>query len=139
LGAVIAGEECAETFLYGDHGSTFGGNPGSCAAALAVLNIINSEFLNNSLKTAKYLRVKLENLKGKYSIIKCVRGLGLMIGMDLKICGKDIVSYCMDKGLIINCTNDTVLRLLPPLIITKKNVDFAVKILEGALKWQLTK
>jgi acetylornithine/N-succinyldiaminopimelate aminotransferase len=139
LGAAIAGEKCAETFLYGDHGSTFGGNPVSCAAALAVLNIINSEFLNNSLKTAKYLRIKLENLKDKYSIIKCVRGLGLMIGIDLKISGKDIVNYCMDKGLIINCTNDTVLRLLPPLIITKKDVDFAVKNLEEALKCQLRK
>ncbi|BAG14046.1 aspartate aminotransferase family protein [Candidatus Endomicrobiellum trichonymphae] len=139
LGASIAGEKCAGTFLCGDHGSTFGGNPVSCAAALAVLNIINSEFLNNSLKIAEYLRIKLENLKDKYSVIKCVRGLGLMIGMDLKINGKDIVNYCMDKGLIINCTNDTVLRLLPPLIITKKDVDFAVKILEGALKWQLTK
>jgi acetylornithine/N-succinyldiaminopimelate aminotransferase len=139
LGAVIAGEKCAETFLYGDHGSTFGGNPVSCAAALAVLNIINSEFLNNSLKTAEYLRLKLENLKDKYSIIKCVRGLGLMIGMDLTISGKNIVNYCMDKGLIVNYTNDTVLRLLPPLIITKKDVDFAIKILEAALKCQLTR
>ncbi len=62
-----------------------------------------------------------------------------MIGIDLKISGKDIVNYCMDKGLIINCTNDTVLRLPPPLIITKKDVGFAVKIVEEALKWQLTK
>ncbi|MDR3257021.1 MAG: aspartate aminotransferase family protein [Endomicrobium sp.] len=138
LGAAIAGKKCAETFVYGDHGSTFGGNPVSCAAALAVLNIMNSKFLNHSLQTAKYLRAKLENLKKKYSIVKDVRGLGLMIGIKLTVNGKDIVGYCMDKGLIINCTQDTVLRLLPPLVIVKKDVDFAIKILEEALKWQLT-
>jgi predicted acetylornithine/succinylornithine family transaminase len=139
LGATIAGEKCAEAFSYGDHGSTFGGNPVSCAAALAVLKIINSKFLNNSSKTAEYLHVKLENLKEKYSIIKCIRGLGLMIGIELEVSGKDIVNYCMDRGLIINCIQETVLRLLPPLTITRKDVDFAVKILEEALKWQLTK
>lgn len=139
LGATIAGEKCAEAFSYGEHGSTFGGNPVSCAAALAVLKIINSKFLRTSSKTAEYLRVKLEDLKEKYSVIECIRGLGLMIGICLKVSGKDIVSYCMDRGLIINCTQETVLRLLPPLTITKKDVDFAVKILEEALKWKLTK
>ena len=133
LGATVAGKKCAEAFVYGDHGSTFGGNPVSCAAALAVLKIINPRFLNNSAKTAKYLREKLVGLKKKYSVIKEVRGLGLILGVDLAINGKDVVDYCLDKGLIINCTHDTVLRLLPPLIITKKNIDYAVKILGEAL------
>ncbi|MDR1784305.1 MAG: aspartate aminotransferase family protein [Endomicrobium sp.] len=133
LGAVVASKKCAEIFVYGDHGSTFGGNPVSCAAALEVLNILNSRFLNDSLEVAKYLFLKLEDLKEKYSIIKDIRGFGLMLGVDLTINGSNIVDYCLDKGLIINCIHDTVLRLLPPLIITKSDVDFATRILDEAL------
>jgi acetylornithine/N-succinyldiaminopimelate aminotransferase len=132
LGATVAGKKCAEAFVYGDHGSTFGGNPVSCAAALAVLKILNAKFLNNSVKTAKYLREKLESLKKKYSIIKEVRGIGLILGMELAVNGQKIVDYCLDKGLIINCTHDTVLRLLPSLIITKKDIDNAIEILNEA-------
>jgi acetylornithine/N-succinyldiaminopimelate aminotransferase len=137
LGAAVASKKCANAFTYGDHGSTFGGNPISCAAALAVSKIMNKKFLNNSLKVAQYLSKKLEYLKNKYSIIKEIRGVGLILGIDLTVSGKDIVNYCLEKGLIINCTHDTVLRLLPPLIIAKKDVDCAMKILEEALKWQM--
>ncbi|MDR1260015.1 MAG: aspartate aminotransferase family protein [Endomicrobium sp.] len=136
LGATIANKKCAYAFEYGDHGSTFGGNPVSCAASLEVLKIVNSEFLNNSLKVAKYLYVRLEELKEKFSIIKCIRGIGLMVGVDLMINGRDIVTCCMNNGLIINCTSDTVLRLLPPLIIKESDVDFAIKILEESLEYQ---
>ncbi|MDR0399070.1 MAG: aspartate aminotransferase family protein [Endomicrobium sp.] len=136
LGAVVAGKKCADAFTYGDHGSTFGGNPVSCAAALAVSKMMTTKFLYNSSKISDYLRKKLEILKNKYSIIKEVRGVGLILGIDLTINGKDIVNYCLEKRLIINCTHDTVLRLLPPLIITKKDVDCAMEILEEALKWQ---
>jgi acetylornithine/N-succinyldiaminopimelate aminotransferase len=136
LGAVVAGKKCADAFTYGDHGSTFGGNPVSCAAGLAVSKMMTAKFLYNSSKISDYLRKKLEVLKNKYSIIKEVRGVGLILGIDLTINGKDIVNYCLEKRLIINCTHDTVLRMLPPLIITKKDVDCAMKILEEALKWQ---
>jgi predicted acetylornithine/succinylornithine family transaminase len=134
LGATIAGKKCAEAFTYGDHGSTFGGNPVSCAAALAVLKIMNGSFLKNVAELSKYLNLKLEALKKKYPVIKEIRGIGLMCGIDLCVAGKDIVSYCLDKGLIINCTHDTVLRLLPPLTITKKDIDSAVKIIEQAIQ-----
>jgi acetylornithine/N-succinyldiaminopimelate aminotransferase len=136
LGAAVACKKCADAFTYDDHGSTFGGNPVSCAAALAVSKMMTAKFLYNSSKISDYLRKKLEVLKNKYSIIKEVRGVGLILGIDLTINGKDIVNYCLEKGLIINCTHDTVLRLLPPLIITKKDVDCSIKILEEALKWQ---
>jgi predicted acetylornithine/succinylornithine family transaminase len=136
LGAVIADEKCADVFTYGDHGSTFGGNPVSCAAALAVSKTITTKFLYNLSKISDYLCKKLEVLKNKYSIIKEVRGVGLILGVDLTINGKDIVNYCLEKRLIINCTHDTVLRLLPSLIITKKDIDCAIKILEEALRWQ---
>jgi predicted acetylornithine/succinylornithine family transaminase len=137
LGAVVAAKKCAETFVYGDHGSTFGGSPVSCAAALEVLNIISPKFLNDSLKVAEYLFLKLEDFKKKYSIVKGVRGLGLMLGIDLAINGSSIVNYCLDNGLLINCVHDTVLRLLPPLIITKEDVDFAVKVLSKSLNYSL--
>ncbi|MDR3113012.1 MAG: aspartate aminotransferase family protein [Endomicrobium sp.] len=139
LGAAIACGKAAEIFTYGDHGSTFGGNPVSCAAALAVIKIMTPQFLNKSLQKAKYLRGKLENLKKKYDIIKEIRGLGLMLGVDLSVSGKDIAEQCLKKGLIINCTHETVLRLLPPLIIAEKDVDEAIKILGGALKCQILK
>ncbi len=132
LGATVANKKCGEAFVYGDHGSTFGGNPVSCAAALAVVKTMTPVFLKNSLKTANYLHEKLNGLKKKYKVIKEVRGIGFMIGAELTVNGKDIVSFCMDKGLIINCTQDTVLRILPPFIITKKDIDFAVKILDEA-------
>jgi acetylornithine/N-succinyldiaminopimelate aminotransferase len=137
LGAAVAAKKCAETFVYGDHGSTLGGNPVSCAAALEVLNILSPEFLNDSLEVSKYLFLKLEDLKKKYSIIRDVRGFGLMLGIDLVINGSGIVDYCLNNGLIINCIHDTVLRLLPPLIITKKDVDFAIKVLDKALDCSL--
>ncbi|MDR2066496.1 MAG: aspartate aminotransferase family protein [Endomicrobium sp.] len=136
LGATIASKKCADAFVYGDHGSTFGGNPVSCVAATSVLKIMTSKFLNNSLKISKYLFSRLETLKTKHSIIKEIRGMGLMIGVDLTVNGKDIVSYCLTKGLIINCTHDTVLRLLPALIITKRDVDTAIKIIDEALTKQ---
>jgi predicted acetylornithine/succinylornithine family transaminase len=136
LGAVVADKKCADVFTYGDHGSTFGGNPVSCTAALTVSKMMTAKFLYNSSKISDYLRKKLEILKSKYSIIKEVRGVGLILGIDLTINGRDVVNYCLKKRLIINCTHDTVLRLLPPLIITKKDVDYAVKILDEALKWQ---
>jgi acetylornithine/N-succinyldiaminopimelate aminotransferase len=139
LGAAVASKKCAETFIYGDHGTTFGGNPVSCAAALEVLNIVNSKFLSNSLKVAEYLFLKLMDLKNKHSVVKDVRGVGLMLGVELAVKGINITNYCLSRGLILNCIHDTILRLLPPLIITKEDVDFAVKVLDEALSLQSVK
>ncbi|MDR0915237.1 MAG: aspartate aminotransferase family protein [Endomicrobium sp.] len=137
LGATIATSKCAEAFIYGDHGSTFGGNPVSCAAGLAVLNIINNELLNNVCIVSQYLNQKLHNLKKEYSIIKDIRGIGLMIGIELSIDdGQDIMKYCLGNGLLVTCTHNNVIRLLPPLIITQADVDFAITIMEAAFKWK---
>ncbi|MDR1940879.1 MAG: aspartate aminotransferase family protein [Endomicrobium sp.] len=130
LGALIAGDKCKDAFTYGDHGSTFGGNPVACAAANAVLKQMSPAFLSKASQTAKYFHNKLKELQKKYKVINEVRGIGLICGLDLKINGKDIAAKCLDKGLIINCTHDTVLRFLPPLIITEKDVDAAVKIID---------
>ena len=133
FGATIAKESVACAFQYGDHGSTFGGNPVSSSAALAVIKLIDAKMLAYVRNTGEYFKTKLEALKSKYSFIKEVRGIGLMLGLELDFDGKDIVKSCQDKGLIINCTHGNVLRFLPPLIIAKKDIDTAISILDKVL------
>ncbi len=139
LGAVVADKKVAEVFNYGDHGSTFGGNPVSCAAAVATLKLITPKLLKDVTDKSKYFVKKLNELKKKFSCIKEVRSLGLLVGVELDFAGKDIVEFCIEKGLLINCTQGNVLRFLPPFVITKKDIDKAIKILEDALKWQTLK
>ncbi|MBR3655018.1 MAG: aspartate aminotransferase family protein [Elusimicrobia bacterium] len=139
LGAVVADKKVAEVFNYGDHGSTFGGNPVSCAAAAATLKLITPKLLKDVTDKSKYFVKKLNELKKKFSCIKEVRSLGLLVGVELDFAGKDIVEFCIAKGLLINCTQGNVLRFLPPFVITKKDIDKAIKILEDAIKWQTLK
>ena len=139
LGAVVADKKVSEVFNYGDHGSTFGGNPVSCAAAAATLKLITPKLLKDISDKAKYFVKGLNELKKKYSCIKQIRSLGLLIGVELDFAGKDIVEFCIEKGLLINCTQGKVLRFLPPFVITKKDIDKAIKILEDAIKWQTLK
>ncbi|OGS45766.1 MAG: acetylornithine aminotransferase [Elusimicrobia bacterium RIFOXYD2_FULL_34_15] len=135
LAATIAKSNVAEVLGYGTHGSTFGGNPVCCAVAVEVLKIVNNKnFLKNVENTGKYFIEKLKELQKSYSIIKEVRGQGLIIGIELNTDGKEIVKKCLQKGLIINCTQDKVLRFLPPLIISKKDVDEVISVLKDALK-----
>ena len=139
LGAIVANKKVATVFNYGDHGSTFGGNPVSCAAAVATLKQMTPKLLKDVSEKARYFVKKLNELKKKYSCIKEVRNLGLLVGVELDFAGKDIVEFCISKGLLINCTQGNILRFLPPFIITKKDIDKAVKILGDALKWQTLK
>ena len=139
LGAVVADKKVAEVFNYGDHGSTFGGNPVSCAAAVATLKLITPKLLKDITDKSKYFVKKLNELKKKFSCIREVRSLGLLVGVELDFAGKDIVEFCIAKGLLINCTQGNVLRFLPPFVITKKDIDKAIKILEDAIKWQTLK
>jgi acetylornithine/N-succinyldiaminopimelate aminotransferase len=134
LGATVINEKYAGVFGYGDHGSTFGGNLVSCAAAKEVLKQMTPAILKNVGVTGQYLKQKLAALKDKYSFIKEVRGTGLMLGIELAFEGKEIVELCQQKGLIINCTQGNVIRFLPPLVITKKDVDIAVKTLSSVLE-----
>lgn len=135
VAATIAKDKTAGTFGFGDHGSTFGGNPVCCAAAVEVLKIVSDEkLLNNVGEVGNYFLSELIKLQKKYGIIKNVRGLGLMAGAELKTEGKEIVGKCLQKGLLINCTRDNVLRFLPPLNINKKDVNTAVSVLADVLK-----
>lgn len=135
IGAMVAKKDIADFFTPGSHASTFGGNPFVCSVALAVLETIEREgVLENCEKAGKYL---LENLNGfaeEFPFIKEVRGKGLLIGMELTVEGKDFVSSCLEKGLLINCTMNNVLRFLPPLIIKEKEIDEAMEIFEKVLK-----
>src|SRR4030042_761904 len=101
------------------HASTFGGGPVICKAALGGLRAIQKEKLLTKAKEAgEYLFLKLKELKNKYPVIKEVRGMGLMVGIELSIEGKVIVEKCIERGLLINCTHERVLRLMPALNIT---------------------
>lgn len=134
IGALVAKRKYADTLTPGTHASTFGGSPIICAAALAVFDAIEKEgLLQNTRSMGKYLMAKLNWLKAKHNSIKEVRGINLMAGLGLFINGKAIVDEARSKGLLINCTHDTVLRIMPPLTVTKKEIDEAIGVLDEAL------
>lgn len=131
LGAVLATETVSSAFGPGSHGSTFGGNPVCCSAGLAVLEAVLAEgFLQYVTETGDYLKGKLSQLAEKYAFIKEARGLGLMLALDLEMAGGDVVEACREKGLLVNCAAKTVLRFLPPLNVTRQEIDEAVSILD---------
>lgn len=135
IGAIIAKKDIADSLTPGMHASTFGGGPVICRAALAVLKAVQEEkILSNVNKMSAYLFEKLSALKDKYPMIKDLRGIGLMVGIELDREGKAIVQQCMDAGLLINCTHGCVLRLMPALNVGKKQIDNAVSILDNALR-----
>lgn len=135
MGAMAAREEVAAAFVPGDHASTFGGNPLACAAGLAAVDqLVNRGVVENAARVGGYFKNRLAELMGRCQIIREVRGKGLMIGMELTADGRGIVADCQQKGLLINCVNNNVLRFLPPLIITEGDVDRAVDILEQSIK-----
>ncbi|WP_462332407.1 acetylornithine transaminase [Schwartzia sp. (in: firmicutes)] len=135
IGAFIASDKVAKAFAPGDHGSTFGGNPLACAASNVVLDeISNPDFLKHVQEVGGYFREKLEALAKKYpELVKEVRGKGLILGMELTKPGRDIVNACLEEGAIINCTVGNVLRFVPPLIVTKEQIDELMTVLEKVL------
>lgn len=135
IGVMVVRKEIADTLGPGMHASTFGGGPVICKAALSVLKAIQKEkLLKNTQKMGEYLFLRLNEFKKKYAIIKEVRGIGLMVGVELNTEGKTIVEKCMERCLLINCTHDRVLRLMPALNTNKKEVDKAMDILESVFK-----
>jgi len=138
IGAFICTEKVAKAFHAGDHGTTFGGNPLACAAANVVLDTVpNEKFLAHVEEVGKYFKNKLIELQKKYpEQISEIRGEGLILGAQLsnpKKSGVEIVNECMKRGAIINCTVGTVLRFIPPLIITNEQVDEVINILDEVL------
>jgi len=134
IGAMMAKEEIAASLTPGKHASTFGGNCLACAAGIAVIEAIEEDnLLQNAAELGEYAKGRLLQLKDKHSIIDSVRGIGLMIGVQLTKPGNEIVDKCLKKGLRINCTNETVLRFMPPMIVTKDQIDQAIGILDAVL------
>jgi len=129
MGAMLAREDVAANFGRGDHASTFGGNALSCAAALANIEVIKKEKLvARSGKLGVYLMKKLKALDKDF--VKEIRGKGLMVGMELSIKCEDIVNRAREHGLLLNCTSDSVLRFVPPLIITREQLDAVVGVID---------
>jgi len=132
IGAMLARDEVASAFTPGTHGSTFGGNPLVCAAAVATVRTILEEgILNHTEEIGEYLVGELEALGKKYSFVKEVRGIGLMIGMGLTIPAGDIVKKGHERGVLLNVVHDTVLRFVPPLVVTKQEINRMIAILDG--------
>lgn len=135
IGVMAVKKEIADTLGPGMHASTFGGGPVICSAALVVLRALQKEkLLKNAQELGGYLFGRLNELKAKYALIKEVRGVGLMAGVELGAGGRQIVESCIEKGLLINCTHEKVLRLMPALNIKKKEVDKAIAILGKAIE-----
>jgi acetylornithine/N-succinyldiaminopimelate aminotransferase len=131
IGAVVLKEEISNALSFGDHGTTFGGNPLACSAALAAIEVIEELIKDDKvIEKGRYFIRKLENIMEKYNFIKDVRGLGLMIGVELEFNGADIVKKMLEKGFLINCTSDTVLRFLPPLVVEQEHIDALVDALD---------
>ena len=135
IGAMVAAKKFEEVLKPGMHASTFGGSPIACSASLAAFEAIKKEkLLSNAREMGEYMVGKLSELKKKKSIIKEIRGKGLMLGVELNIEGKDIVEACFKERLLINCTHDSVLRFMPGVIVTKKQIDKAIEILDKVMK-----
>ena len=128
LGAIVANEKAAATIGPGMHGSTFGGSALACRVALEFFDILEG-LLPSIQQVGGYLHLMLNELARKHTFVKEVRGFGLMIGVEMEIPGKQMVLDAMADGLLINCTHETVLRFLPPYIVTERDVDSAVKVL----------
>ena len=133
IGAMCATERVAAAFTPGAHGSTFGGNPVACAAAIAAVKALAEPALLEHVRTVGlHLRSRLEALVGRHGIQQ-VRGMGLMLGAVLERPGAPVVDRCREAGLLVNCTAERVLRFLPPLVITRAQVDEGFAVLERAL------
>ncbi|MFZ5648845.1 MAG: acetylornithine transaminase [Bacillota bacterium] len=134
IGAMLAREDVASAFVPGDHASTFGGNPLACAAGLAAVDqLLNHGVVEGAARVGDYFKGKLFEMASRFPFVKEVRGMGLILGMELTVDGRGIVLRCQDEGLLINCVNNNILRFLPPLIITENDVNQAAAILEKAL------
>lgn len=135
IGAICATEEAASGFAPGDHGTTFGGSPLACAAALATVKTLLAEDLPaRAAAMGEYLLAGLRRLQARHpDLVREVRGMGLMLGIELTRPAGPVLAKCHELGLLVNVTADTVVRLLPPYIITEADCDRALEILDQAL------
>ncbi len=132
IGAMLATERVASAFVPGAHATTFGGTPLVTSVALKILKLIVEEGILDEVEPkGDYFRSGLEKLKSKYPLIEEVRGKGLLVGASLRVPGAPIVKACMDRGYLINCVQDNILRFAPPLIISREEIDGVLDCLDG--------
>jgi acetylornithine/N-succinyldiaminopimelate aminotransferase len=135
MGALLATDEVAQAFVPGTHASTFGAGPVVAAAAQAALgHLSRPEFLAAVRTRGEYVHKGLMELQNSFPVIKEVRGLGLMWGLELAQEGADVVTACRERSLLVNCTQGNVLRLLPPLVVLPHDIDQGLEILKEALQ-----
>jgi len=136
IGAMLATSKVAAAFLPGDHGSTFGGNPLSCAAGIATMETLLEDgfILDQCRRMGTYLLKRLQELKKEYgNLIAEVRGMGLLVAMEMMRECTPIVNACIEGGVLINCTAGNVLRFMPPLIVQEKEIDHVLDVLDDVL------
>jgi acetylornithine/succinyldiaminopimelate/putrescine aminotransferase len=134
MGAMLAREAVAASFVPGTHASTFGGTPFVSAVAVAVVEtMLQDDLPGNAARMGKYLLDRLTDLRGRRPAVLGARGKGLLVGVDLSVPARSVVNACMARGLLVITAGDTVLRCAPPLIATEADVDRAVGILDAAL------
>jgi len=135
IGAMLAKEHVASAFVHGSHATTFGGTPLVTAAALEVLKVLSEEnIIDNCDKMGAYFKERLLWLKSRHSSILDVRGIGLLIGMELeKEEGGNLVNKCLERGFLINCIQGKIIRFVPPLIISKEEIDALIMCLDEIL------
>jgi len=135
LGITIAKEDIMSSFKVGEHTTTFGGSPLVCAAACAAIDVLVEEKLPERAATlGRYFKEKLEGLQAKHKIVREVRGLGLMIGMELRFDVLDIILKCMDRGVLVLDAGRNVLRFLPPLVIEREHIDRVIDTLDMVME-----
>ncbi|MFO7900922.1 MAG: aspartate aminotransferase family protein [Planctomycetota bacterium] len=137
IGGIEARPDIGDRIVPGLHASTFGGNPLACAAAIAAFRAVDEEdLLENARTMGEYFRARLREIGETTGLVKDVRGRGLMVGCELTVPGAPVARACLEKGLLINCTHDTVLRFLPAMTVTREELDEGLAIVEEALNEQ---
>ena len=133
IGAMLSTEELGRAFGPGSHATTFGGTPLVTAVSKAVVkSILEDGWMDHCKAVGEYFRKELQQLAPKHSIIKEVRGLGLIIGVELNTSGTPIVNDCLKEGFLINCAQEKVLRFVPPLIVSEQEIDSLIQCLDKA-------
>jgi acetylornithine/N-succinyldiaminopimelate aminotransferase len=134
IGAFMAREEVAKALVPGDHGTTYGGNPLACAASVKVFELFEKLNVLDNVKTVgAYLAEKLKGLVAEYDCVKEARGMGLIQGIELTVNPKDVIAKSLENGLILFSAGTNVIRFVPPLVITKADVDEMIEKLKKAL------
>lgn len=134
LGAILGNKRVKDVFDYGEHGSTFGGNPVAASCGVVIFSELENGLMKRVDELGKYLTGRLTELKNKFpDVIKEIRGKGLMLGVELSGPGEPVANRLMEQGVLVNCTNQNVLRLLPPYVITESDIDLFIEKFEKVI------